>query len=276
MATLKPLWLSLGELTERLGKSQVLRLACDYDGTLTPIVDTPEQAHLPMRSRRALESLAARDDVRVAILSGRRVDELKRQIPVPGMFLAGSSGLETMTEDGERHVHLRPEQAIPTELRSSLETWCQRFPGSWVEDKQVSFALHYRAVAADLQPAFGAGVRRRARPFKNQAQLVHGKRVFEVMPAITWNKAEALRQWLGDNGTDSSLLYFGDDTNDEPVYELIRERGGIAVAVGRTVSRAEYVLPNPNEVSWFLEWLDREWDARPVPLHNEARELQNA
>jgi hypothetical protein len=57
---------------------------------------------------------------------------------------------------------------------------------------------------------------------------------------------------------------------------MIRERGGIAVAVGRTVSRAEYVLPNPNEVQWFLEWLDREWDARPVPLHNESRELQNA
>jgi trehalose 6-phosphate synthase/phosphatase len=164
MATLKPLWLSLGDLTERLGKAQVLRLACDYDGTLTPIVETPEQAHLPMRSRRALESLAARDDVRVAILSGRRVDELKRQIPVSGLFLAGSSGLETMSEDGERHVHLKPEQAIPTELRSALETWCQRFPGSWVEDKQVSFALHYvrsrRIFSRRLAPVFAVALAR--------------------------------------------------------------------------------------------------------------------
>jgi len=63
------------------------------------------------------------------------------------------------------------------------------------------------------------------------------------------------------------LFYFGDDTNDEPVHRLVRERGGIAVAIGRAVSAAEYGLPSPAEVVWFLEWLEREWTA-----HAEARE----
>ncbi|HYM82515.1 MAG TPA: trehalose-phosphatase [Candidatus Limnocylindria bacterium] len=278
MATLKPIWLSLSDLSARLRESRTLYLACDYDGTLTPIAEAPEKARLPVRARKLMERVTSRHDVRLAVLSGRKLDDLQRQIGVNGAFLAGGSGLETARPDGTREVHVTPEQSLPTELRSQLEAWCQRFQGSWVEDKQVSFALHYRAVAPDLQPAFGAGVRRRVRPFKSQSKLVHGKRVFELMPAVSWDKAAAVGHWLGDGPIDGTLLYFGDDTNDEPVYEVVRERGGIAVAVGRTVSRAEYVIPSAEEVLWFLEWLEREWEARPVPLEQPAavREMQNA
>jgi trehalose-phosphatase len=277
MATLKPLWLSLSQITTRLARSRNLYVASDYDGTMTPIVDTPDLARLTPRMRQLLERFALQDEVHIAILSGRRLDDLQRQVGVNGIFLAGASGLETQGPDGSRQLHVPVEQALPVELRESLDAWCQRFPGSWVEDKQVSWALHYRGVSADLQPAFGAGVRRRVRPFKAQARLVHGKRVFEVMPATAWDKSAAIRHWLGEELVDGTLFYFGDDTNDEPVYDAVRERGGIAVTVGRTVSRAEYVLPSAQEVQWFMEWLEHEWEARPVPMRAEpVRELQNA
>ena len=266
MATLKPLWLSLGDTASRLHRSRTLQLACDYDGTLCPIVEHPDAARLPQRAQRVLERLARRDDVHVAVVSGRNLDDLQKHVGVSNLFLTGAAGLETQSEKGERTRHLTDEQALPPDLRTSLDAWCTRFPGSWVEDKSVAFALHYRGVAPDLQPAFGAGVRRRVRPFKNTATLVHGKRVFEVMPSVAWDKASALRLWLDrQNAGDGTLMFFGDDTNDEPVHELIRSRGGLAVAVGRTVSRAEYVLPSPNEVVWFLEWLEREWESRPKP-----------
>jgi trehalose 6-phosphate phosphatase len=178
------------------------------------------------------------------------------------MFLAGAGGLETRDEDGRRRVHLPPDVHLPESLRRELEEWCQRFAGAWVEDKRFSYALHYRGVAPALQPAFGAGVRRRARPHREQIQLVHGKRVFEIMPAVAWEKSAALRLWLDERRAAGTLLFFGDDTSDEPVYSTVRERGGVAVAVGRTVSAAEFSLPTPEEVVWFLEWLDAEWSAR--------------
>jgi len=271
MATLKPLWLSLGDLSARLGRSRVLNLAADYDGTLSPIVEHPDAARLPDRARQVLDRMARRDDVRVAILSGRNLDDLQKHVDVRGVFLTGAAGLETQNESGQRTRHLTDDQVLPGELRSSLDQWCTRFPGSWVEDKGVAFALHYRGVTADLQPAFGAGVRRRVRPFKNTANLVHGKRVFEVMPAVSWDKSSAVKVWLDRAPDPGTLLFFGDDTNDEPVHELIRQRNGIAVAVGRTVSRAEYVLPSPQEVVWFLEWLEREWEHRGAPGEVEAR-----
>lgn len=160
----------------------------------------------------------------------------------------------------------RPTFNSPTRSVRNSRPGAVASPGAWVEDKRFSYALHYRGVAPALQPAFGAGVRRRARPFRNQVQLVHGKRVFEIMPAVAWEKSAALRLWLDERQASGTLLFFGDDTSDEPVYRTVRERGGIAVAVGRTVSAAEFSLPSPAEVIWFLEWLENEWGAREAPV----------
>ena len=262
MPRLRSLWLSLAEISRRIQESDRLVVASDYDGTLIPIAEHPDQVILSERTRAVLHRLADRPDVRLAVLSGRRLEDLESHFDGGRLFLAGAGGLESRDEMGHREVHLPTDCHLPDVLRQSLEDWCRRFPGAWVEDKRFSFALHYRAVSAALQPAFGAGVRRRARPFREQAQLVHGKRVFEVMPAVPWEKSAALRLWLDRHGTQGALFYFGDDTNDEPVYRIVRERAGIAVAIGRTVSAAEYGLPSPSEVTWFLEWLERQWGAR--------------
>ena len=262
MPRLRPLWLELGSIAERFPKARGLALACDYDGTLTPIVDHPDQAKLAPRARDVLGRLSQLDDVRIAVLSGRALEDLSNHVSVPGVFLAGTAGLETRDRDGRREVHVDPQQAIPTDLHQDLARWCERFPGSWIENKVFSIALHYRAVAPDQQPAFGAGVRRRARTFSNKVTLVHGKRVFEFMPAAARDKSTALELWLSDAPADTLVMYFGDDTNDEPCYERVRRRSGIAVTVARPVARAEFVVRSTDEVVWFLEWLEREWPAR--------------
>lgn len=276
MPRLKPLWLSLSELSERARQADTLSLACDFDGTIVPIAEHPDQARLSTRTRELLDRLSRRDGVHLAVLSGRSLTDLEGLVAGNGhLFLAGAGGLETRDEEGRREMHVPPDYHMPETLRSSLEVWCQRFPGAWVEDKRAAYALHYRAVAAALQPAFGAGVRRRVRPFREQVQLVHGKRVFEIMPAVAWEKSAAVRLWLDKQTGRGLFLYFGDDTNDEPVYGMVRERGGIAVAVGRTVSSAEYALPSPFEVVWFLEWLEREWRG-PAADVEQGRERVSA
>jgi len=178
MASLKPLWLSAGSLCERLRNSESLYLGLDFDGTLTPIADHPNSTVLSSRSRDVLKRLSERDGVKMAVLSGRSLDDLQERVGVPGVFLAGSSGLETQDDQGHREIHIHSDQAIPMELVQELESWCLRFPGSWLESRTGSCALHYRSVAPSLQPAFGAGVRRRIRPHQAQAALVHGKGMF--------------------------------------------------------------------------------------------------
>ena len=268
MPRLRSLWLSLSDISRRIGQAESLQVASDYDGTLIPIAEHPDEVTVGERARGVLHRLAVLPDVDLAVLSGRRLEDLESQFNGGRLFLAGAGGLESRDEQGRRQVHMPADTQLPEALRESLESWCRLFPGAWVEDKRFSYALHYRGVPVARQPAFGAGVRRRARPFRSQAQLVHGKRVFEVMPSIPWEKSAALGLWIDSRPARGLLVYFGDDTNDEPVHRFVRERGGIAVAVGRAVSAAEFGVPSPTEVVWFLEWLEREWAA-----HTDAHEL---
>ena len=263
MASLKPLWLSVGSLSEQLRRADSLHVGLDFDGTLTPLSSDPREAALSVRAREVLERLSRRAGARLAFLSSRMLDDLWRRVGIEGVFYAGSSGLETLDERGRHETHAGTALSRP--LLRELEGWCQRFPGARLESRGSSCTLHFAGVAASLQPAFGAGVRRRLHPHDSQLTLVHGRTGFEVMPAGGWDKAAALERWLDPAGPGTLLFYFGDDTRDEPVYAAVRRRGGLAVAVDRTVSHAEYTLPTPGDVIWFLEWLDREWSLRAPP-----------
>jgi len=257
---LHPLWLHLDDISKRLRTSARLRVACDFDGTLTEIVAHPRDAVLAPRTRTAIEDVAKLSGAEVGILSGRMLKELMARVPTEPkekMFYSGIAGLETHDGHGP-HVHVRTEELIPDSYRETMREWCTRFEGAWVEDKGPAFALHYRAVPERFQPAFCSGVRRRFAGMQSKIRLLHGKKVFDVLPAIERDKATALWEWV-QTGENTALFYFGDDANDEPVYPQVKERGGFTVAIGRWSSRAEYGLPGPKQVTWFLEWLAREW-----------------
>jgi trehalose-phosphatase len=262
MARLKPLWSVLGECAERLARRPGVMVGCDFDGTLAPIQPHPDQVSLPPRTRAALGGLAALDDVHAAVFSGRSIDDLKQRVDLPRLYLSGAGGAETMEEDGRRLQHVSPEQRPPEDLLAELQQWCERFPGAWLEDKNGAVALHYRAVEPRLQPAFGAGLRRRVNPHKGRLMLIHGKKVFELQSTSIGGKPGALQRWLARAPQpDRLVFFFGDDTHDEACYPLIRGEGGLAVAVGRLASRADYGVGTPEEVTWFLEWLLRELQA---------------
>src|SRR5262245_26409425 len=136
MPRLRSLWLSLAEISHRLQESEALIIATDYDGTLIPIAEHPDRVVLSERTRGVLHRLAGRPDVHLAVLSGRRLDDLESQFNGGRLFLAGAGGLESRDERGRREVHLPTDARLPDVLRQSLEEWCQRFPGAWVEDKR--------------------------------------------------------------------------------------------------------------------------------------------
>ncbi len=257
MPRLEPLWMHLGEVSERLRGARRLLVASDYDGTLTPIVARPALAGLPPRARAALVRLARMPGVQVAVLSGRRLDDLRKCVRVPGAFLAGSAGFETL-DAGRHRVHVPQGHEIPAEVRDALQEWAARFSGAWVEDKLWTLALHFRAVPEERHDTIRAGIRRRLAPFARRVRLVRGKRIVEVQPRVAWDKAAALAL-LEHDAHATRTCYFGDDEVDEPVLAAVTRAEGVSVAVGRTRSKARYVVRDSDEVVWFLEWLAREW-----------------
>src|SRR6187431_2125185 len=104
-----------------------LSVACDFDGTLTSIVQRPTQTHLPERARDAIVRLAGCPDVEVAVLSGRRLDDLEEHLGVPGMFLAGQAGLETRMPSGSRKIHVEAADRLSAGLIAEMQTWVSGF-----------------------------------------------------------------------------------------------------------------------------------------------------
>jgi trehalose 6-phosphate phosphatase len=246
------------EISRSLSSAVGLDIASDFDGTLTPIVATPERARLGPRGSGVLRRLARLPRTRVALLSGRALRDLERHTRVSGILLVGLSGIETRDEHGGRHV-LRPVRRLPPTLAPELEAWCERFHGAWVENKRLALAVHDRAVPARRRLAFEAGVRRRIIPYRGEVEVMRGKRVHEIRPAGAPDKSTALAEWRGPHPRSRLLIYLGDDTNDRRALAWVRQRGGIAVAIGQRRLPATHRLPNPGAALDLLEWLERAW-----------------
>ena len=148
-------------VARRLRSARRLLVATDFDGTIAPFVDHPTRARLDPGVRAALVALRRRPGVRLAVLSGRRLADLRRRVPIAGVFLGGSGGLETQDARGRLHVHVARAQRLPEALRASLRAWCARFAGTWLEEKPLALAVHDRDLEPRRRGAFGAGVRRR-------------------------------------------------------------------------------------------------------------------
>jgi trehalose 6-phosphate phosphatase len=225
----------------RLAQERTL-CAFDFDGTLSPIVEHPDQAGMRDQTRILLGRLAALYPCVVA--SGRsRADVLGRLGGVKVARVIGNHGAET--EATVQKPHRRVEQ-----WKSSLELDLGTLPGLWVEDKGFSLAVHYR------QSPQKAEVRRRilaATRKLDQVRVFGGKQVVNLVVDRARDKGEALaaeRDRLGCNW----VLYLGDDQNDEDAFAM--DGNVVPVRIGRKQrSHARYYLRTQAEIDKLLELL---------------------
>ena len=82
------------EVCESVRKAAHATLYLDFDGTLSPLVDRPEDAQLPEEVRDILAALAMQPRFTVVIISGRSLADFRRRVMIPGLIYAGNHGLE--------------------------------------------------------------------------------------------------------------------------------------------------------------------------------------
>lgn len=235
-------------------------LILDFDGVLAPIVDDPGAAVLPGPAAAALTRLAGPLRL-LAVLSGRPAAFLADRIPIRGVLLLGSYGLEQV-RDGERHTDPAAARWLGPvgEAARELERRFAPVAGIRVERKSVSVAVHWRQAA---DQASAAGQVREATAGIAAAtglRLEPGKLVEELRPPVEVDKGSAVAGLITGAGL-ATAAYAGDDLGDVPALRAVREAGGYALVVDhgaetdpRLPGLADQVFHGTGE---FAAWLGR-------------------
>lgn len=216
-------------------------LGVDVDGTISPIVTRPDEAVLVPFAREALDVLAQRDDVTVAVVSGRPLADLHDLFGLPdSVLLVGSHGAEV---GGPVDLSNDEQDAIGTAL-ALLEPVVLGLPLAWIEHKPAAVALHVResdpvlgaAALADLGATFDA----------SPAHTVHrGHMVIEVAVRKT-SKVIAFDR-IRSSVAPATAVFIGDDQSDDRVFGSLGD-GDVSVKVGRGQTLASYRLASPLDV----------------------------
>lgn len=226
-----------------------LLIACDYDGTLSPIVANPQDARPLPESAAALEQLAGLPATVTALISGRALGDLARLSGVSdGIHLVGSHGSEFDT--GFVHPVDDRARALLDRIRQTLELIAAEHPGVTIELKPISVALHIR----NASPADGAQALEKAAQaaLSWDAQVTDGKAVKEFA-VIHTDKGQAI-DILRDQHDASAVVFFGDDVTDEKAFRQMRD-GDVGVKVGAGETLAQYRVEAPEDVATALGYL---------------------
>jgi len=238
-----------------------LLLLLDYDGTLTPIKNTPEQAFMSERVKVLLRKLSYRPHTTIGIVSGRDFNDLKKKIGLKNLIYASNHGFKIQGRG------MRFETKVPALTLKELNAFCMdiarkihNIKGALVEKKRFSFVLHYRLVNAKDLVQLKELFYKSFKGYKDHGfRLKAGKKIIEVLPPIAWNKGEAVRYILRKIPKHDKVttIYIGDDKTDEDAYKVLSGKN-ITVKVGKdSVSCAKYYLSAPDKVYEFLDSLLR-------------------
>ncbi|MDH3706344.1 MAG: trehalose-phosphatase, partial [Acidimicrobiia bacterium] len=223
-----------GDVTEALrglARTPVMLVACDYDGTLAPLVDNPDEAFPHRESIAALRALAAFPDTEVAVVSGRSLRDLAALSRLPEeIHLVGSHGSEF--DAGFLRELDRGQLELRKAITQELEGIAGHHPGALVEKKPASVAFHYRQAAEGSADDIVAQIL--AGPATTPGvQVKHGKDVVELA-VIETDKGEALETLRRQVGAEA-VIFMGDDVTDEDAFaRLTGPDVGIKIGPGDT------------------------------------------
>ena len=209
----------------------------DVDGVLAPIVQHPDDAHMPESTRRALIEVARRYGT-VACVSGRRASDARRIVALGSIAYLGSHGSEV----------LMPGSTAP-QLDRELQAWTRRVQNFAheafsedlrklrvrLEDKEAIAALHWRGVPDEEEAQ--AAIEEVAGAAEKAGFTAHwGRKVLEIRPPVRIDKGAGIVGLLRDRKL-AAALYVGDDSTDIDAFRGLTElveggRLGHALRVG--------------------------------------------
>jgi trehalose-phosphatase len=270
VAPTAPLDAALRDTLARLARVPQLLVACDYDGTLAPIVENPTDAVALPEAVAALRALANLPQTKVAVISGRALRDLAVLSRLPSEInLVGSHGSEF--DMGFVHQLSPAATALRARLLAALEESVGGQAGVNLEVKPASVAVHTRTAPAEVTERVREAVLGGPATWDG-IQVTEGKAVIElsVVPTNKGLALDSLRSQLGA----SAVMFLGDDVTDENAFAHLHGPD-VGVKVGFGDTRAKHRVADPVEVAKLLAMLldiRRRWlygeHAVPIERHS--------
>ena len=224
-------------------------LFLDLDGTLAPIAARPQDVAPDPRRTRLLGQLSRRLNGRLAVVSGRTLEDIDRILEGCVVPVAAVHGLVLRHPQGG--VTATPAHPGLAQATRDFQAFAARDPGLMVEEKGLSAALHYRQAAHH-----GEAVRTCAREIADRTGLAlqEGDMVEELRTPGP-SKGDSVRALMAlAPFAGAAPVFVGDDVTDENGFEAAKALGGMGVAVGNhRAIHASYRLPS---VEAALAWLE--------------------
>ena len=224
--------------------------AFDFDGTLTPIVGTPNEAKISRDMEKLLNDLSSL--VPVAVVSGRLIEDLRLKLGFRPGYLIGNHGLEGLSSTSESSDMA---SKICASWREQLnEKWGQlkTDPGVFIEDKTFSLAIHYRK--SRNKKTARLELFSKIENLNPSPRIILGKSVMNLVPTGAPHKGVALLELMMQCELKTAL-YIGDDDTDEDVFSL-PDSGIITIRVGhKKSSQAQFFVKRQGEVTSIVREL---------------------
>lgn len=245
----------LPEILEKIRKNGCV-LMLDFDGTLSPIVARHKDAVITESLRSLLKRCFA--NFPVAIISGRSLNDVKRRIGIRGISYAGSHGLEFKMQNSSGPLRVNMPKATLRAFRSAknnIRKTLKDFSDVSIEDKKLSYAIHYRSLSPALAKLFRKKAASAVAPYLRAGtmRVINDLYTFDMMPDVNRTKGECakyLYSRLREN-RNAVPIYIGDGVTDEDAFKAFKT--GVTIRVGKKMgSSARYFFRNRIQVDLFL------------------------
>lgn len=240
------------KIAEDYSNAKQRLLLLDYDGTLMPFSESPNKVKPDDELIGTLSALFSNQDSQLVIISGRDKHTLERWVDGFTNGLVAEHGV--WIKDGDWKTVESLSDEWKRDVRPILETYVDRTPGSFIEEKDYSLVWHFRKVDPALATV-------RVGELKDillhitgglNVGVLEGNKVIEIKNTEV-NKGRAASYWLS-RGRWDFILSIGDDSTDEDIFEALPD-WAYSVKVGLGPSKARFTIPSFVEVRKLLKEL---------------------
>lgn len=240
----------------------------DIDGTLVELAHVPSGIVLDDEMAAIIERLRLFSGGAVALVTGRKIEEVDRLLPLDALPIAGQHGLE-LRRDIDLIVDEPDDGAELSPLVYALEKEVERHPGLMLERKYPCIALHYRA-----RPRLGGYANRLIRILRDtyapSYTIQKGKRIVELRPSGK-NKGVAVSEFMAHAPfAGRRPVFVGDDLTDEDAFRVVNQMHGVSIKMGSGRTEAKFRLRGLADLrDWLASGIEKEHAAAGAGVINE-------